>query len=240
MPESTDYPSSEPMSRGPFWGYEDLALLIGAVLPCGFLGALLVRALHMDNRAERVLLFQILMYALLFAALYALISIRHGRPFWRSLSWSRPVRFPLSWIMAGLGLALLTAALGAAFKAPRVPDEIRALITNRGSLIVVLLFVVALGPVFEELLFRGFLLPLLIRTFGPAGGILLTALPFALLHGAQNEWAWQQVTMIGLAGAAFGYAKYKTGSTAASTLLHSGFNLMGALAYLAQWEHGAL
>jgi membrane protease YdiL (CAAX protease family) len=49
-----------------------------------------------------------------------------------------------------------------------------------------------------------------------------------------------RVTMIGLAGAAFGYAKYKTGSTAASTLQHSGFNLMGALAYLAQWEHGAL
>ena len=47
-------------------------------------------------------------------------------------------------------------------------------------------------------------------------------------------------TVIVIAGAAFGYAKYKTGSTAASTLLHSGFNLVGAIAYIFQWEHGAL
>jgi uncharacterized protein len=223
-----------------FWGYEDLGLFIGAVFPCAFLGAVFVRALHISSQAGRILLFQILMYALLFAVLYALISIRHRRPLWRSLSWSRRVRFPLSWIVGGLLLALATSALGATMKAPQVPDQIRALITGRGSFIAVLLFVVVLGPIFEELVFRGFLLPLLVRTFGPALGIVLTALPFALLHGAQNEWAWQQITMIGIAGAAFGYAKFRTGSTAASTLLHSGFNLMGALAYLYEWEHGAI
>jgi uncharacterized protein len=223
-----------------FWGYEDLGLFIAAVLPCGFLGAVLVRALHISSPAGRILLFQILMYALLFAVLYTLISIRHRRPLWRSLSWSRRVRFPLSWLVGGLLLALATSALGATMKAPRVPDQIGALITGRGSLIAVLVFVVVLGPIFEELVFRGFLLPLLVRTFGRIAGILLTALPFALLHGAQNEWAWQQITMIGIAGAAFGYAKFRTGSTAASTLLHSGFNLMGALAYLYEWEHGAI
>jgi uncharacterized protein len=223
-----------------FWGYEDLALFIGAAVPCLFLGAVFVRALHMSSRGEQVLLLQVLMYALMLAVLYALISIRHRRPFWRSLSWSRRVRFPLTWIVGGLLLALATSALGATMKAPQVPDQIRALITGRGSFIAVLVFVVVLGPIFEELVFRGFLLPLLVRTFGPALGILLTALPFALLHGAQNKWAWQQITMIGIAGAAFGYAKFRTGSTAASTLLHSGFNLMGALAYLYEWEHGAI
>jgi uncharacterized protein len=223
-----------------FWGYEDLGLFIGAAIPCLFLGAVLVRALHISSRGIQILLLQFLMYALLFAVLYALISIRHQRPFWRSLSWSRRVRFPLSWIVGGSMLALATSALGATMKAPQVPDQIRALITGRGSLTAVLVFVVVLGPIFEELVFRGFLLPLLVRTFGPAPGILLTALPFALLHGAQNEWAWQQITMIGIAGAAFGYAKFRTGSTAASTLLHSGFNLMGALAYLFEWERGAI
>jgi uncharacterized protein len=223
-----------------FWGYEDLALFLGAAIPSLFLGGVLVRAMHISNRGVQILLLQFLMYALMFAVLYALISIRHRRPFWQSLSWSRRVRFPLSWIVGGSLLALATSALGATMKAPQVPDQIRALITGRGSLIAVLVFVVALGPIFEELVFRGFLLPLLVRTFGPAPGILLTALPFALLHGSQNEWAWQQITMIGIAGAAFGYAKYRTGSTAASTLLHSGFNLMGAVAYLFEWERGAI
>ena len=45
--------------------------------------------------------------------------------------------------------------------APEVPDPIRGLITSRASLILVLLFVVVFGPVFEELVFRGFLFPLL-------------------------------------------------------------------------------
>jgi membrane protease YdiL (CAAX protease family) len=81
---------------------------------------------------------------------------------------------------------------------------------------------------------------LLAKSLGAAGGILLTALPFALLHGAQNQWAWQQITLIGFAGVAFGYTRYKTGSTAASTLLHCGFNLMGAVAYAVQWERGIL
>ncbi|HEY7335090.1 MAG TPA: type II CAAX endopeptidase family protein [Bryobacteraceae bacterium] len=224
----------------PFWNYEDLALFIGAIIPCAFLGLILVRTLHIANQAGRTLFFQILIYGLLLAALYALISLRHHRPFWRSLFSSRPVRFPLSFVLGGMLLAIATGIIGAAMGARPVTDPIRALITSQLSLAIVMVFVVVLGPIFEELVFRGFLLPLLVNTFGPAGGILLTALPFALLHGAQNQWAWQQITIIGVAGAAFGYAKYKTGSTAVSTLLHSGFNLMGAIAYIVQWERGGL
>ncbi len=63
-----------------------------------------------------------------------------------------------------------------------------------------MLFGVVLAPIFEEMLFRGFLLPLLARSLGPWLGILLTAVPFALLHGAQNHWAWQPIVLIGMAG----------------------------------------
>ena len=63
-----------------------------------------------------------------------------------------------------------------------------------------MLFAVVLGPIYEELFFRGFLFPLLAKTFGAAAGIILSALPFALLHGAQNQWAWQQITLVGSPG----------------------------------------
>ena len=39
-------------------------------------------------------------------------------------------------------------------------------------------------PFFEELLFRGFLQPLLVRTLRERAGVVLTALCFGLLHGA--------------------------------------------------------
>jgi membrane protease YdiL (CAAX protease family) len=71
------------------------------------------------------------------------------------------------------------------------------------------------------------------KTFGAAAGIVLSALPFALLHGGQYQWAWQQITLVGIAGLAFGFVRSRTGSTAASTILHSCFNLTQFVAFLA-------
>jgi membrane protease YdiL (CAAX protease family) len=86
--------------------------------------------------------------------------------------------------------------------------------------------VTLIGPVWEELLFRGFLFPLLTKSVGPWLGIVLSAIPFALLHGAQNQWSWQYVLLIFLAGFVFGYTRHKTGSTAAAALVHAGYNFL--------------
>ena len=93
---------------------------------------------------------------------------------------------------------------------------------------------VLLGPIFEELVFRGFLYPLFARSIGAWPAILATAIPFALLHGQQSEWAWQLLAPIGLAGVAFGWVRYKTGSTVASTLVHIGYNATAVAVYLMQ------
>jgi len=81
---------------------------------------------------------------------------------------------------------------------------------------------------------RGFLQPLLQRALGPWLAILLAATGFALLHGQEYQWFWQQLLVVGLAGAAFGFARYKTGSTAAAALLHGGYNLTFFVGYLIQ------
>jgi membrane protease YdiL (CAAX protease family) len=125
------------------------------------------------------------------------------------------------------------AALGAAFRAPEVPDPVKELITGRASLVVLILFGVVVGPIYEELFFRGFLFPLLAKTFGAAAGIILSAIPFALIHGPQYQWAWQQVALVGISGIAFGVVRYRTGSTAASTILHACYNLTQFVAFLA-------
>lgn len=46
-----------------------------------------------------------------------------------------------------------------------------------------LVLAVLIGPFLEELIFRGFLQPLLVQNFRERGGIALCALLFALLHG---------------------------------------------------------
>src|SRR5665213_3191886 len=196
-----------------FWGFDDLALFLGAVLPAWLLGMLLIRFGRamapgaFSNNAVRVLAFQSAIYALLVGA----------------------------WCMfGGPALAIGLSVLGVVLRTPAIPTPVESLISGRGSLLLVAFFAVVLGPVFEELLFRGFLQPLLQRPLGAWPAILLAATGFALLHGQEYQWFWQQLLVVGLAGAAFGYARYKTGSTAAAALLHGGYNLTFFVGYLIQ------
>jgi membrane protease YdiL (CAAX protease family) len=217
----------------PFWSYEDLVFLAAAVLPAIFAGSLFVRLTGVTSRGAQTLVFQSSLIALLLAVLYFLVSWRYDMPFWESMGWAMPVRGAWWCVLGGPALAIGGSVLGVLLHAPEMPDPIKDLITNRLSLVIVMIFVVGLGPLYEELFFRGFLFPLLAKSFGAVAGILLSALPFALLHGSQYQWAWQQITLVGVAGAAFGFVRYKTGSTAAATILHSCFNLTQFLAYLA-------
>ncbi|HEY2844323.1 MAG TPA: type II CAAX endopeptidase family protein [Bryobacteraceae bacterium] len=223
-----------------FWGFEDLALFLGALLPSWMLGMLLVRFGRtlapgpFSNNAVRALAFQSTIYALLVGALYMVITFRYRRPFWQSMGWVAPERGGWWCVFGGPALAIGLSALGVAMRTPAVPTPVESLISGRGSLLLVAVFAVVLGPLFEELLFRGFLQPLLQRSLGPALAILLAAAGFALLHGPQSQWSWQQVLLIGIAGVAFGFARYKTASTAAAAFLHAGYNLTFFVGYLIQ------
>jgi hypothetical protein len=220
-----------------FWSYEDLALLLSAILPC-YVGAyMLVRFSGATSKEGQTLILQSSLYALLLGALYLLVAWRYHKPFWSSLGWVRPSRGAWWCVVGGPLLAVTVSVLAVVLHAPEGPDAVKGLITGRASLVIVMIFAVALGPIFEELFFRGFLFPLLAKTFGAAGGIVLSAIPFALLHGAQYQWAWQQVAMVGIAGLAFGFVRHRTGSTAASTILHSSFNLTQFVAFLALRGH---
>ena len=231
-----------PERRGPVWGYLDLALYMGAVLPSWALAFILSQASRslaprlFSSDAVKTLVFQSLMYVFLVGALYLVIVWRYQEPFWISLGWTFPIPNAFLLLAAGPALAVALSALGVLLRAPMDGSQIEILIKSRASLAAIILFGVLLAPVFEEMLFRGFLLPLLARSLGPALGILFTAIPFALLHGAQNHWAWQPVLLIGIAGVAFGYVRYKTKSTTGAFLMHSAYNAMGFLGYtLTHW-----
>src|SRR5580692_3586324 len=96
----------------PFWSYEDLALLIAAILPSLLIGSLLTRFSGASNKGLQTLLFQSTFFALLLTALYLLVSLRYRRPFWRSMGWSWPVRGAWWCLAAGPVLAFFIPALG--------------------------------------------------------------------------------------------------------------------------------
>jgi len=57
------------------------------------------------------------------------------------------------------------------------------LVLEGAPLVLAVVFATLVGPLFEELVFRGFLQPLLVQNFRESGGIVICALFFALLHG---------------------------------------------------------
>ena len=87
-------------------------------------------------------------------------------------------------------------------------------------------FAVSLGPLMEELFFRGFLYPVLARRLGAVGGIVFTALPFGLMHYLQYR-SWSAVLIVVLVGVVLTTVRAMTKSVASSFLAHVGYN--GAL-----------
>ncbi|HEV1287051.1 MAG TPA: type II CAAX endopeptidase family protein [Bryobacteraceae bacterium] len=225
-------PATEPR-ESPFWTYEDLGLFVGSLIPVFLLALGMVRVIPFPKGAVGAMVYQSLIYTLLLGVLYVVVAWRYARPFWASLGWTT-FRLPFLCAAAGPLLAVSTSTLGILLKAPPIPSPIEDLISDRRSLFIMMLFLTVFGPVFEELVFRGFLFPLLARSVGPWPGILLAATPFALVHGSQYHWSWQHLTVVGLAGVVFGFARYKTESTAAATLVHTGYNATLFIAFLVQ------
>lgn len=244
LPPQPDEPQPEPPrlpDRGdPFWTYTDVLIFAGLAIPCLLLGVGFVKALeflfhfHPKVRMIELLPAQFLGYALLFTALYLLFKWQYGRPFWRSLGWTA-LRLPaLIVILAGLVTAFGVSAVSVLLQTPSTDNPMTQMLEDPTSLALVAIFGITLGPLFEELFFRGFLQPLLVRSFGVAGGILVAAIPFGLLHFQEYGNSWRHVVLISLAGAAFGAVRQLTGSTKASTLMHASYNALFFVALLVQ------
>lgn len=86
------------------------------------------------------------------------------------------------------------------------------------------IFAITLGPLMEELFFRGFLYPVLARRLGVFWGIVLTAIPFGLIHAVQYGYAWGAVLVIFMVGVVLTTVRAVTKSVGASFLAHVGYN----------------
>ena len=236
-PAETPEPPPPAETRDVFWGYSDLFLFAGLAVPAMLAGFGLVKAilsvLHLQpSRAAEVLSEQFIGYFFLFLVLVVIFRFQYGRPFWASLAWN-PILVPPMWIIInGWATAFAVVLVGYLIHTPTTSNPLTDLMQDRASIILIGIFGVTLGPLAEELAFRGFLQPLLVRSLGVTPGILLAALPFGVLHFSEYGNSWRHVVLICAAGVAFGFMRHVTGSTKASTLMHAAYN---ALFFAALW-----
>ena len=226
--------------RRPFWHYGDVGMLILLSIPSLFLAFYIVRGVQavapkvLPGTAFGQLVAQILWYILIFAFLRAIFHLKYSRPFWQSLGWRFPFRGMISALFAGPLLALGLGGVGVLLRAPPISLPFDQMLKGLPTTMLFFVFAVIIGPLCEELAFRGFLMPLLMRSLGPALGIVVTGILFGGLHAQEYSYSWQHILIVTLAGIAFGYIRYQSDSTAASTLLHATFNLTEFVGFLSR------
>lgn len=216
-----------PPETYPFWGYLDLMAFLLIAFVALAVDSLLVSAVLAVVHVKRLLVelpAQFLLYGVLLGMLALMFRRYYGRPFWHSLRWV-PTGLSASFLATcGILLAFAVMIASVLLKTPDINSPMKQYLSDRTSVLLIAVFGTTLGPLCEELLFRGFLQPLLVRSWGAAAGVLLAALPFGLLHLQEYGNSWRHGLLITLAGAAFGWMRHRTGSTKAAVMMHAAYN----------------
>jgi membrane protease YdiL (CAAX protease family) len=261
-PGSRLEPALTPGSLGPLdpqlpedlrvpWNWLDLLFLVAVSLSGTIVITLLLmkgfaifglsfRQIQKSASEENLFLIfnQTLLSALLLAYLAAQMRHSFHAPFWRTIGW-RPLETGhtpraaayLGLILSGFMLAILVTASSSVFKAPR-QTPIEQFFQDRRSALLLMSMAVLLAPVLEETIFRGYIYPVIARSFGVNTSIFVTGTLFGLLHASQLWGAWAQIVMLVVVGIVFTYARARTRTVVASYILHVSYNSCLFLGFL--------
>jgi membrane protease YdiL (CAAX protease family) len=163
-----------------------------------------------------------LAYLLILAFMVSIVKREPGRDFWQSIRWNWPKHWS-NFLLAGMVLSFGLQGIAHVLPMPKELPMDRFFRTP-GEAWALSLFGVTFAPLLEELFFRGFLYPVLVRRFGIAIAVLATAASFGLIHAPQLGRAWGPVLVIFIVGLALTIARAVTKSVAASLIMHVAYN----------------
>jgi membrane protease YdiL (CAAX protease family) len=141
-------------------------------------------------------------------------------------------------IGAGIGLSIATLALNALYaqlvlQSKDSQAQTTAIVkglSGAGAKIIGFLAIVVIGPIVEEMLFRGYLQTALSKRMKPWLAIVVASCAFAAIHLQPAAFP-----MLALVGGVFGFLYYRTGSLRVSMVLHMLNNGLAFAALLASF-----
>jgi hypothetical protein len=178
------------------------------------------------------LLSQLLVYGVMAFYMVLLVEAKYHSRFWPAIRWNWPGIAGVSFV--GVGVLMLGFDLLGRFLPMPKSTPFDQFFDRPFDAYLTAAFAVTLGPLMEELFFRGFLYPVVARRWGAVWGILLTALPFGLMHFFQYGNSWGAVLIVFMVGVVLTAVRAMTKSVAASFLAHVGYN--GTLMVLVAWS----
>jgi hypothetical protein len=218
--------------ENPVWGGWDVLLIALLTMATMFIVELLTvvgaRALvyphtsfgDVAQKPGLVILGEFLAYIAVAAYMIRLVQGKYHQPFGQAIRWNWPRNVVLM-----LLLGMLTVSLDLLSRYLPMPKTtpFDQFFARPSDAYLMAIFAVTFGPLMEELFFRGFLYPVLARWTGATAAVVLTALPFGLIHYVQYK-SWAAVLVIGLVGVVLTTVRALTKSVAASFLVHVGYN----------------
>jgi uncharacterized protein len=230
-------------TENPVWTGWDVLQIAGLTLVTLFIAQILIvlGARHyffpnaswveVAQKPALALLSELLTYIAVALYMILLVEGKYCARFWQAIRWNWPGKGGVNF--AGLGVLMLSLDLLGRFLPMPKSTPFDQFFAHRSDAYLTAVFAVTLGPLMEELFFRGFLYPVIARRLGVVWGILLTALPFGLIHMVQYGYAWGAVLIIFLVGVVLTTVRAVTKSVASSFLAHAGYN--ATLMVLAAW-----
>lgn len=219
------------------WGWKEALVSVGIMGPSlliGTVGAFAVGYVvtGAPPDAKHIMVpSQIAAYACWLAGVWLLFRSKDLSA-WRELHMQWPSSGTFGYLALGPGIMIAVGLLAPLLRAKDVDvNVLRQILSDPVARPMLIAFGITIGPLVEEMLFRGILLPVAVRGIGVAGALALTSIPFALVHGPQYSWSWQHILLLVFVSVAFGVVRLRSGSTMASTLTHGAYNLMMFAAY---------
>ncbi len=200
-------------------------------------------ALMLAHDARWLVPSEALGYAAVMVVAVPLFSLWWKRSFAEGVHWNFAaarkyfLRLTLLGLACGFGIGLL----GNFLPMPKNPPIELDLLHSPVGAWMMFVFGVTCAPLFEELCFRGFLLPAFVNAFrwlslkgdlspqsvrrlGYPVSALLTSLPFALMHSPQVSHAWGPLVLIGVVSLLLCAVRLRLNSLAGSAVVHAAYN----------------
>lgn len=237
------------------WGWLDL-LLLAVIAVCGaFLLAVLVALglaaygismRQLQNPATMGFLgvvVQVILDLLLLGFLAVQMRVRFHLQFWRAIGWRQLETGKIPRALAYLGLIVggcliaVVVTLASAIWPPKGELPIEQFLQDRHTLILFALMAVLIAPLVEETIFRGYLYPVVARSFGVSTGIIATGIVFGLAHAGQLAGGYWQIALLMMVGILFTFARASAKTVLTSYILHISYNSIQVIALLVD-THG--
>jgi uncharacterized protein len=223
-PESTNpWSAVDLLVFGVFFGLTVLVLPAGMIM----LWRIFNPALKADELgAVQLVLVQGLMNVALVGFIAFLVKVVHRQSFFEAIRWYRNYNFTNSFLISVGATLAVSVLIVSSFFPPSSPPPIEKLFTSSGAMWIFAVFGIGVAPLFEEIIFRGFLFKVLAEMRGPRLAVPVTAVLFALLHVPQLWGSWAGIALIFVVGYILSLTRERSNSVIPSLIMHTSYNAM--------------